>query len=88
MKVFPTSYVLLCRCHITKNVRSQVKPAVGAKQINAKDGKMVKTGVIMEKIMDGCNIVNSSTKEVSVDFVINFMKVCKKYPILLKYIEA
>lgn len=30
-KVFPTSYTLLCRYHITKNVSSQVKPAVGTK---------------------------------------------------------
>lgn len=40
-KVFLTSYALLCRYHTTKNVRSQVKPAVGTKQIESNE--MVKT---------------------------------------------
>lgn len=30
-KVFPTSYALLCRYHITNNVRSRVKPTIGTK---------------------------------------------------------
>lgn len=51
-KVFPNSYTLLCRYHITKNVRSRVKPTVGKKQIESEDGKMMKEGVVMEKIMD------------------------------------
>ncbi|XP_050896317.1 protein FAR1-RELATED SEQUENCE 6-like [Lathyrus oleraceus] len=51
-KVFPTSYALLCSCHTTKNVRSRVKVAVGTKQIKVEDGKMVKAGLIVEKIMD------------------------------------
>lgn len=50
--IFITSYILLSRCHITNNVRSQVKPAVNTKQIKFKDGKMVKAGVVVEKIMD------------------------------------
>ena len=41
-KVFPSSYALLCRYHITKNVRSRVKIAAGTKQIESEDGKMVK----------------------------------------------
>lgn len=38
-KVFPTSYILLYRYHIIKNVRSRIKPTLGTKQINAEDGK-------------------------------------------------
>ncbi|XP_050891007.1 uncharacterized protein LOC127096489 [Lathyrus oleraceus] len=73
--------------HITRNVRSRVKPAVGTKHIKAEDGKRVKASVIVEKIMDAWNvIVNSSTKELYVDSVIHFRKVCKKYPDLLKYV--
>lgn len=36
------SYVLLCKYHITKNVISRLKHAVGTKQIKSEDGKMVK----------------------------------------------
>ncbi|XP_050887186.1 uncharacterized protein LOC127092367 [Lathyrus oleraceus] len=41
-KIFPSSNALLCRYRITKNVGSQVKPAVGKKQIESEDGKIVK----------------------------------------------
>lgn len=88
-KVFPTSYALLCRYHIRKNVISRVKPAVGTKKINGEDGKMVKVGVIMEIIIDVWNvIINSSMEELYVDVVILFRKVCEKYSDLLKYVES
>ncbi|CAK8539545.1 unnamed protein product [Lathyrus sativus] len=51
-KVFHFSNALLCRYHITKNVRSWVKLAVGTKQVESKGGKLVKTDVIVEKIID------------------------------------
>ncbi|XP_050918616.1 uncharacterized protein LOC127136054 [Lathyrus oleraceus] len=51
-KVFPNLYALLCRYHITKNVKRWVKPAVGMKHIKAKDGKMVNEGMTVEQIMD------------------------------------
>lgn len=51
-KVFPASYVLLCRYHMAKKERSKLKPTVGTKQIKSEDGKMVKAGVILESIMD------------------------------------
>ncbi|XP_058747029.1 uncharacterized protein LOC131620019 [Vicia villosa] len=61
--VFLTSYALLCKYHITKNVKGRVKPAVETKQIACEDGKLVKTDVIVEKIMDAWNvIVSASTK--------------------------
>lgn len=89
VKVFHTFYALLCRYRITKNVRSRVKPAAGTKQIKSEDGKMVKESSVMEKIMDAWNsIVNSSTKELYVDSVIHFRKVCEKYLDLLKYVES
>lgn len=55
VKIFPTSYVLLYRHHITKNVRSRVKPAVGTKQIEYENGKVVKAGVVVEKCMESYN---------------------------------
>lgn len=58
--VLPTSYALFCKYHITKNVRSRLKPPVDTKQIKGEDEKMVKPGVVVEKIMDAWNdIINS-----------------------------
>ena len=48
--VFPTSSILLCKYHITKNVKSRVKPAVGMKQVKREDAKLVKPGVCKNKI--------------------------------------
>lgn len=39
------------------------------------------TSVILERMMNACNvIINSSMKELYVDFVILFSKVYEKYP--------
>lgn len=38
-KVFSTSYALLCRYSIIKNMRSRVKLTVETKQMNSEDGK-------------------------------------------------
>lgn len=87
--VFPTSSALLCKYHITKNVRSQVKPTVGTKQVNGKDRKMAKPGVVVEKIMNAWNgIISSSTKELYAEFVLHFKSVCAIYPDLLKYVKG
>lgn len=47
-EVFPTSYALICRYHIIKNVISRLKPTIYIKQIKGKDEKMVKNGVWKE----------------------------------------
>ncbi|CAK8568217.1 unnamed protein product [Lathyrus sativus] len=60
-KVFPSSYELLFKYRITKNVRSWVKSTVETKQVESEGEKLVKSGVIVEKIMDAWNrIINSS----------------------------
>lgn len=47
----------------------------------------MKVDEVVEKIIDAWNrIINSSIKELYVDFVIHFMKVCEKYAYLLKYV--
>lgn len=49
---------------------------------------MDKPGVVVEKIMNAWNgIINSSTKELYVEFVIHFRRVCARYANLLKYVE-
>lgn len=88
-KMFPTSYALLCRYHITKNVRSRRRHVVRTKQIKGGDGKMAKASVILESILDVWNfIINSSKKELYVDFVIYFRKGCKKHQDFLKHVES
>ncbi|XP_058780723.1 protein FAR1-RELATED SEQUENCE 5-like [Vicia villosa] len=47
-KVFPSANALFFRYHITTNVRSRVKPAVGMKQVEAECGKLVKGSVTVE----------------------------------------
>lgn len=62
--IYPTSYALLCRYHVTKNMRSKTKGAFGNKQIKDKYGKLIKPSQILEFLMDVWNIIiNSSTNE-------------------------
>ncbi|XP_050918559.1 uncharacterized protein LOC127135989 [Lathyrus oleraceus] len=49
--IFSIVRILDSTYHITKNVRSQVKSAAGAKQIESEDGKRMKGGVVKEKIV-------------------------------------
>ncbi|XP_058750193.1 uncharacterized protein LOC131623212 [Vicia villosa] len=84
-KVFTSSDVLLCRYHISCSVRSKVKPVVGTKQVATEGGKVVKPGVIVDQILNAS--ARSSTKELYADSVLQFWKICEKYPDLLKYIE-
>ncbi|XP_058726817.1 uncharacterized protein LOC131598208 [Vicia villosa] len=75
--VFPTSYILLCQYHITKNVRVKLKPAVGTQDFKDEDGNMVKSSVVVENIMDAwANILNSSTEEFYIENVVKEKVVC------------
>ncbi|XP_058755172.1 uncharacterized protein LOC131628348 [Vicia villosa] len=88
-KVFPSSDALICRYHISCNVISKVKPVVGTKQAATEGGKAVKPGVIVDQMMDAWDrVANSSTKELNAYAVLQFRKICEKYPDLLKYIES
>lgn len=50
---------------------------------------MVKADVIVEKIMDAWNvIINSSIKELYVNVIIHFRKVCERYPYLLNNVKT
>ncbi|XP_058725791.1 uncharacterized protein LOC131597095 [Vicia villosa] len=61
---------------------------VGTKQVETEYGKSMKAGVVVEQIMDAWSrITNSSTKELYADYIIQFQKVCERYPDLLKYVE-
>lgn len=72
-KLFFTSYTLLCRYQITKNIRSRLKPTVGTKQIKGEDRKKVKSSVVVEEITDAwTGILNSFIEELYVASVTTF----------------
>ncbi|XP_058783444.1 protein FAR1-RELATED SEQUENCE 5-like [Vicia villosa] len=50
--IVPISRALLCRYHITKNVRAKLKPAVDTQDFKGEDGNMLKYSVVVETIMD------------------------------------
>ena len=50
--VFPSSTALLCRYPIIKNVRANLKPAVGTKDFKGEDENIIKASVVVEIIMD------------------------------------
>lgn len=92
--LFPISYDLLCRYHVTKNVRVRLKSTVGTKQVNGEDGKMVKPNKILESIMHVYNIIlNSSIEKVisricymvqkEVHEISRFCVICRKHYIRL-----
>ncbi|XP_058787061.1 uncharacterized protein LOC131661483 [Vicia villosa] len=89
-KTFAVGFDLL-ECENEENFRwaLEVKPAVGTKQIATEGGKVVKPGVIVDQIMDAwACIASSSIKELFANAVLQFQKICEKYPDLLKYIES
>ncbi|XP_058746508.1 uncharacterized protein LOC131619430 [Vicia villosa] len=89
-KTFSVAFAFL-ECEKEDNFRwaLEVKLAVGAKQVETESGKPVKPGVIVDQIMDAwARIESSSTKELYADTVLQFQKICEKYPDLLKYVES
>ena len=85
----PSSIALLCRYHITKNVRARLKPAVGTKEKKGEDGQVVKFGVVVEKIMSAwTDILNFATEELYTENVVHFRNLCVEYPDFLKYVES
>ncbi|XP_058747045.1 uncharacterized protein LOC131620037 [Vicia villosa] len=61
--VFPTSTALLCRYHLTSNVRSNLKIAVGTKEKKDENGNIIKPGVVVEKIIGAWKKVLDSCSE-------------------------
>jgi hypothetical protein len=76
----PNSTALLCRYHISKNVRAKFKTLC-----TAKDHKM-------EQLLDTLtfqweSVVESTSKESYIDAVVEFRRVFEKFPKFLKYVE-
>jgi len=72
-KIFPTSTALVCEFHVLQNVRAN-------RTLDCK-GKEVKSSDLVDTIMGAWkSIVNSATKELYTDAVLQFRKVCEQFP--------
>lgn len=70
-------------------MKNKLKPSIGIKKIKGEDEKLVKDGVLVERIMDSWNgIINSSKNELYVEYAMQLRRVCARYPKFLKYIES
>ncbi|XP_058757511.1 uncharacterized protein LOC131630788 [Vicia villosa] len=72
---FPTLIALLCRYHITCNVRSKLKVAVGTKERKDDNGNIIKAGVVVDKIMAVWReILDAHSEELYTEKVVQFLK--------------
>src|SRR4051812_1550452 len=87
--VFPTSTALLCRYHITCNVRSKLKPAVGTKDRLDENGKFVKAGVVVDRIMAAWRgILDAYSEEDYTEKLVHFRSLCGSIRTFCHYVES
>ncbi|GAU51038.1 hypothetical protein TSUD_411730 [Trifolium subterraneum] len=79
--VFPNSTALVCRYHVSKNVRAKFKAFCGAKEKNL--DQLLNTLTFQWE-----SIVQSSSEESYTSAVAEFRKVFEKYPNFLDYVET
>ena len=85
-KIFPTSTALVCEFHVLQNVRARCKLDCKVKDTK---GKEVKSSDLVDTIIGAWkSIVNSATKELYADAVLQFRKVCEQFPKFLNYVES
>src|SRR4051812_4757463 len=86
--VFPTSTALLCRYHITCNVRSKLKPAVGTKDRPDENGKVVKAGVVVDRIMSVWRgILDVYSEEDYTEKLVHFRSLCGSIKTFCHYVN-
>ncbi|KAL6503348.1 hypothetical protein OROGR_025271 [Orobanche gracilis] len=82
-EVFPTSAAMVCRFHVTKNVTSRMKEVVKIK--NEED---VKQSDVWDNITNAFHdLVESPTETDYVEDVMEFRKICARWPKFLCYVE-
>src|SRR3954467_14475889 len=79
--VFPTSTALLCLYHITCNVRSKLKLAIGTKDRPDENGKVIKAGVVVERIM-------AAWREILDAHSVHFRSLCGSIKTFCHYVES
>ncbi|MCH91786.1 otubain [Trifolium medium] len=82
-EVFPTTAALVCRFHVKKNVTTKCKL-----YCKVKDGEKVKQTDVWKNVMNSVeDVLDSPNEEAYVDVVVQFRKVCKKWPRFFSYVE-
>ncbi|MCH80534.1 protein FAR1-RELATED SEQUENCE 6-like [Trifolium medium] len=83
---FLKSTALLCRCHVTVNVKTNMK---GKYSVNGDKKEQGKTSKVYKDIMGAWeNIPDSETEESYADSVLMFRQVCAVFPIFVEYVEG
>ncbi|MCI29852.1 protein FAR1-RELATED SEQUENCE 6, partial [Trifolium medium] len=82
-QVFPISAALVCRFHVEKNVSTKVMELV-----KDKNGDGQKASVVWERVGFAFkNLLDSATEEEYAKNVLEFKKLCEKWPKILRYVE-
>ena len=86
--VLSESYAMNCYFHLQKNVKARC--ILDCRYpLGKKDGKEVKHGDVVKKIMRACEvIVESPTQELYANALMEFQNVCNDFPIFLTYAMA
>jgi len=83
--VLPESYAMNCYFHVQKNVKQRCILDYRY-PLGKKNGKEVKHGDVVKKIMSSWKvIVESSTQELYANALVEFQNVCSDFPIFLTY---
>jgi hypothetical protein len=81
--VFPDATPIVCRYHVSKNVVGKCKSLC-----KTRDGDEVSHSELVQGIMDRFEaLLDSQTKECYVQSLVEFRKVCEKFPRFLNYVE-
>ncbi|GAU30678.1 hypothetical protein TSUD_39020 [Trifolium subterraneum] len=80
-KIFPNSTALVCQYHIYKNVRAKCKSLCSSKDVKSKQLWNTVMGAWEE-------VMYSPSEESYVDAVVQFRKVCEKFPKFINYVES
>ncbi|WJX72087.1 hypothetical protein P8452_56003 [Trifolium repens] len=82
-QVFPTSASMVCRWHVEKNVSSKMKDLV-----LVKSGEGVRQSAVWNNITNAFrDLLDSPTEKDYIDNVMEFRKLCARWPRFLQYVE-
>jgi alpha-glucosidase len=88
-EVFPNSVALVCSYHVKKNVKAKCKRLCQIKDGEIKDGKKVKQTDVWDTVMDYFeNVLDSPIEEQYVDAILEFRRVCQKWPRFVTYVQT
>ncbi|PNX81970.1 hypothetical protein L195_g037995 [Trifolium pratense] len=81
--VFPDTAALVCRFHIEKNLSTKARELV-----KVRDGEKIKASEVRDNVcLAFRNVLESSTEDEYAGNVLEFRKLCERWPKFLRYIE-